>query len=328
MQTKQKVTIAFAVWFTLGIALFTAHGQYTIVDSLYIMAQIITTVGYGDLVADTNCGYAFIACYALVSVVMIAGAASAVLDSLIEEQQEVVRKQLDALSHSHVLDHLPTLASSRALTGQAPQERSDPTLWRFIRALGIWLFFVVTWIIFFAVKDGEEKTVLQALYMGIITLTTIGFGDIVPKTEWGKAFATVWMLLGVSALANAVAKFSAYFLPDEKQYGLRKLTKNTLRRMFQDEHVQLNHEDREMMLINGHINEGGERVVSRSDYVVFILKEMGFVDKAVIDKIYENFDLLDADGNRCLNEQDIEAHHQQQQKGQGYEPPELPATSC
>merc|ERR1712079_397839 len=115
----------------------------------------------------------------------------------------------NALSHHHSLEHLPTPFSGSLI---------HPAWKRFLRAMVIWMFFVVTWIVFFAIAPGEEKTPLQAFYMGVITMTTIGFGDIVPKTEGGKLFATIWMLLGVAALANMVAKFSEAFLPEDKQY--------------------------------------------------------------------------------------------------------------
>ena len=41
----------------------------------------------------------------------------------------------------------------------------------------------------------------EALYISLVTLSTVGFGDIVPKTDVGRAIASVMMLLGWSILA-------------------------------------------------------------------------------------------------------------------------------
>ena len=38
--------------------------------------------------------------------------------------------------------------------------------------------------------------------MSVVTLTTVGFGDVTPSTATGTALGLVWMLLGVSAMGN------------------------------------------------------------------------------------------------------------------------------
>jgi voltage-gated potassium channel len=41
----------------------------------------------------------------------------------------------------------------------------------------------------------------MSMYWAIVTLTTVGFGDITPITPWGKFFASVIMLLGYAIIA-------------------------------------------------------------------------------------------------------------------------------
>jgi voltage-gated potassium channel len=41
----------------------------------------------------------------------------------------------------------------------------------------------------------------KAMYWAIVTMTTVGYGDIVPQTEMGKAIASVMMLIGWGTLA-------------------------------------------------------------------------------------------------------------------------------
>ncbi|MEH0761558.1 ion transporter [Vibrio sp. 16] len=41
----------------------------------------------------------------------------------------------------------------------------------------------------------------QSIYWAIVTITTVGYGDLIPQTAFGKAIASVTMLLGYSILA-------------------------------------------------------------------------------------------------------------------------------
>lgn len=54
------------------------------------------------------------------------------------------------------------------------------------------------------VVEGPENgftSIPTSIYWGITAMTTVGFGDIVPKTDVGRAIASVMMLLGWSILA-------------------------------------------------------------------------------------------------------------------------------
>jgi len=54
------------------------------------------------------------------------------------------------------------------------------------------------------VIEGPENgftSIPTSVYWGIAAMTTVGFGDIVPKTDLGRALASMLMLLGWSILA-------------------------------------------------------------------------------------------------------------------------------
>lgn len=54
------------------------------------------------------------------------------------------------------------------------------------------------------VIEGPENgftSIPQSIYWAIVTITTVGYGDIVPQTVLGKAIASLTMLLGYSILA-------------------------------------------------------------------------------------------------------------------------------
>ena len=49
--------------------------------------------------------------------------------------------------------------------------------------------------------DNGFTSIPTSIYWAIVTITTVGYGDIVPQTDLGKAIASFTMLLGYSILA-------------------------------------------------------------------------------------------------------------------------------
>jgi predicted membrane protein len=46
----------------------------------------------------------------------------------------------------------------------------------------------------------EQWTWLDAIYFCVVTLATVGYGDLSPTTAWGKAFAIPYIIIGVAML--------------------------------------------------------------------------------------------------------------------------------
>jgi len=66
---------------------------------------------------------------------------------------------------------------------------------------------------------------LDALYMTVITLTTVGFGEVVPLNETGRAFTMVLILMGAGFVAYNLAYFTQLLLDGDllELYRRRKL---------------------------------------------------------------------------------------------------------
>lgn len=75
----------------------------------------------------------------------------------------------------------------------------------------------------------------EALYMTIITVTTVGFGDVVPETDVGRTFTVVLIILGIGAATTAVSNAI------EVIAGQRLWTSVRIRRMEEQLQVLNNH---------------------------------------------------------------------------------------
>ena len=72
----------------------------------------------------------------------------------------------------------------------------------------IFLFTVVTLVVIlgslmYLVEGGENgfTSIPRGVYWAVVTLTTVGYGDIAPKTPIGQALATVVMIIGYAIIA-------------------------------------------------------------------------------------------------------------------------------
>ncbi|MFN8498344.1 MAG: potassium channel family protein [Anaerolineae bacterium] len=64
------------------------------------------------------------------------------------------------------------------------------------------LYIVVGGAIFRAIEKWEW---IDAFYFGVVSLTTVGYGDVTPKTDPGKLFAMLYLLAGVGLLSGLIA---------------------------------------------------------------------------------------------------------------------------
>ena len=88
------------------------------------------------------------------------------------------------------------------------------------RTLGILLAIaLIVGTIFY--REVEGWTLLDSLYFCVMTLSTIGFGDLAPTEEVSKAFTIIFALLGIGLFASFVAKLVALRLDSHAKYHKR-----------------------------------------------------------------------------------------------------------
>jgi len=75
--------------------------------------------------------------------------------------------------------------------------------------------------------------------------------------------------------------------------------------MVDSEHVQKNNEALSKLMKNRGAESGSEHLVSRSDFILYMLKDLCLVDDHVVQSLTENFDRLDIDNSGFLTKEDL-----------------------
>jgi len=180
----------------------------TIVEAVYLLSQILTTVGYGDITPAQPVAQVLVAFNVILALCLYG--------SLIMETVDLAGQRL-----AQALEGEP---SSTGEGGPTPRSKAKEfantrlTKWSNTRTLTVdftsmrqsglaFLVFVTIGVLFWHYFPGEEKTWLQAVYMSVITLSTVGFGAFTATTPGGMVFGAFWMLFGVAALGAFISAF-------------------------------------------------------------------------------------------------------------------------
>jgi voltage-gated potassium channel len=78
--------------------------------------------------------------------------------------------------------------------------------------------------------DPSIKSIWQGLWWAWVTVTTVGYGDVVPATLPGKIFGAFLILLGIGLFSLLTANFSAFFISREEQ-ATKEIEKQTLEKL-------------------------------------------------------------------------------------------------
>lgn len=276
----KKVALFLMVYLGLGtICFYTIRNQIKgdktngILDAIYFCVVTMTTVGYGDLVPNSDLAKLLACAFVFTGMALIGLGLTKAADYLVEKQETLLVKALHMHQKVGQLEILKEIENNRAK-------------YKFYSVLILLLVLIFAGSIF--LSKVENLDLVDAFYCVCSTITTLGYGDKSFSTEGGRVFAVFWILAGTICLAQ----FFLYIAELNTENRQKALVKWVLSKRMTN--VDLEAAD---------LDDDG--VVGAAEFVLFKLKEMGKVCQEDISLIMEEFEELDVDQSGTLSVSDI-----------------------
>jgi potassium channel subfamily K len=251
--------------------------------AFYVMAQIVTTVGYGDFTPTSWYSQLFMSFYCILCILVVAGTISSVAEQAVRRMERSMFAKMTKGDDGKDVE--PTaLAKWSAKYGDLAV--ATTLFWSMVFLGTVYFGYIEGCTCSYGVTTiqgckehtqdecratgGNEFTYMQAFYMSCITLTTVGFGDYSPMSKHGRIFATFWMPIGVACTGNFIRAFSVIFMSG--QMDSREVNVETCF-----------HE----------IDMNGDGHLDRYEFVTFCLMEHGILTKEQFDALNKQYDFLD-----------------------------------
>mmetsp|Transcript_47592 Transcript_47592/g.152958 ORF Transcript_47592/g.152958 Transcript_47592/m.152958 type:complete len:451 (-) Transcript_47592:235-1587(-) len=309
----------------IGVAGGMAIEGWDFLTSLYVIVQISTTIGYGDVTVDDQLMQLFMSFYVLAILFVVANFLNILLQEIIQRHHRFLHKRLiefEVMVHSGTENHRDAMKRFRKFN-------------EVIASGSLFLFFIIVGTVFYRLAEsctcsygtsrhdygltqcnsestetclatgGLQKTWISALYMSVITVTTIGFGDYTPKSMGGRIFGVVWMLVSVPATAffiSAVSKVVGQGDPAdaERDSKPRRFASNARLPSMES----LASVDRTVFNV---MDRSGTGRLTKAEYTRYVLVNRGFLPLDVLTEIDRKFDCIDFTGSGSITFDMIEA---------------------
>jgi len=281
------VAVFAAVWALTGFIvlpnLFREESEddsFHIIDSLYFMIQIITTVGYGDVTPKTDSMKLFVAAYVVSAVLFAAFAFTKLQSALVEKTYSITKANILGMSASRGQSQSGPREAERI---ECPCIDALTSQWCGV-AVAVLMFAgaILAGALFYSKISNEKRSFVDAVYMSCITLTTVGFGDEVPESQFGRCFAILWMTFGTASLANLISQVSHTIMALQVSQE-RKLSRSLFEKMDKDH----------------------THTLSKFEFISFQLVRYGLVTEDDIATLMEEYDRLDANHDGTLTYADL-----------------------
>ncbi|MCR5046740.1 MAG: NAD-binding protein [Treponema sp.] len=104
---------------------------------------------------------------------------------------------------------------------------SNPSVLAFIIIFLILIVIMLTIFISEQATNSKINTLFDAIWYTIVTITTVGYGDIAPESFFGRLAAIILLIVGVAIFGALSGKFASFLLDrqQKKDKGLLKMTK-------------------------------------------------------------------------------------------------------
>ncbi|XP_041017542.1 two-pore potassium channel 5 [Juglans microcarpa x Juglans regia] len=261
------------IYLSLGVLIYTFNTDHfsgvethPVVDALYFCIVTMCTIGYGDIAPRTTATKVFACVFVLVGFGFIDILLSGVVNYVLDLQENMILAGIQMGRPQHGF-------SARDYIFDAAKGRMRIRL-KVGLALGVVVLCIGmgTLVLYFV----EDLDWIDSVYLSVMSVTTVGYGDRAFKTLPGRLFASIWLLFSTLMVARAFLYLAEARI--DKRH--RRIASWVLQR-------DITVED----LLAADINNNG--FISKSEYVIYKLKEMGKIGEKDVLQICDHFSKLD-----------------------------------
>ncbi|KAK2970218.1 hypothetical protein RJ640_021654 [Escallonia rubra] len=276
----RQAALLLLLYLSLGILIYSFNGDHfsgaethPIVDALYFCIVTMCTIGYGDIAPLSPQAKLFDCFFVLVGFgfihILLSGVVNYVLD--LQENMILTGTRVDPQKPEKRKGGFPFSARNFIVDVVKGRMRI-----RLKVGLALGVVFLCIGIGALLLYFVERLDWIDSLYLSVMSVTTVGYGDRAFKTTAGRLFASIWLLLSTLAVARAFLYLAEARI--DKRH--RRVTKWVL-------HRDITVED----LLAADINNNG--FISKSEYIIYKLKEMGKIGEKDVMQICNQFNKLD-----------------------------------
>ncbi|KAJ9153220.1 hypothetical protein P3X46_026684 [Hevea brasiliensis] len=267
----RQAFVLLLLYLSLGVVIywlnrdnFDGNETHPVVDALYFCIVTMCTIGYGDITPNSTATKLFSILFVLVGFgfidILLSGMVSYVLD----------------LQESHLLRNVKRGIDMEAAGSVIIDVKKGRMRIRMKVALALCVVVLCIGIGVGVMHFVEKLGWLDSFYLSVMSVTTVGYGDRAFRSLTGRIFASIWLLVSTLAVARAFL-YLAEARVDKRHRRMAKwvLGQNMTVSEF----------------LAADIDQNG--FVSKSEYVIYKLKEMGKVSEKDILQICLKFDRID-----------------------------------
>ncbi|XP_020599248.1 two-pore potassium channel 5-like [Phalaenopsis equestris] len=254
------------LYLSLGVLIYSTNSDgysgtetHPTVDALYFCIVTLCTIGYGDIAPLTPMTKAISCIFVLVGFGILDVLLSAAVSYLLDLQESLI-----------------LAAGARGEVAYAFDAEKGRMRIRMKVGIAVGVVVLCVGMGTVALHWVEHLDLIDSFYLAVMSVTTVGYGDRAFRTLKGRVFASFWLLVSTLAVARAFL----YLVEARIDRRNRRIAKLVLQK-------GLTVED----LIAADINHNG--FISKSEFVIYKLKEIGMIEEKDILLIINQFNKLD-----------------------------------
>jgi len=264
--------IAFFIYLAIGAVTFSyiLSDKWPVIDSMYFAVATFTTCGYGDVHPVDSVGMIVTIIFLLGGVIALGIVLGIIGQNLLgmDNKRRKCKEQkfINRLWAGEATESTENIPDDNDLISEEIIE--------ILKNVGPYLFFIIGCSLFIGFMEGWD--IVTSIYYCVVTATSVGYGDIAPKTQSMRLFAVLFIPFSIAVMAEFVARVASLYIDrkvyeSEQEFLSRKMTVKDFENMDTD----------------------GDGFVTHEEFICFMLLAMGKVEKECLDEIKRIFISLD-----------------------------------